>query len=553
MNKTFGFLFFTLIHSILFGQKMTREQYINTYYQLAVEEMNIHKIPASITLAQGLLETESGNSALCSKAKNHFGIKCKLTWTGMKFIKDDDAKDECFRAYTSDQESFRDHSLFLKGDRYLKLFSYDLKDYRSWAYGLKECGYATNPKYPQMLIKHIEELKLYQFDSYGYDNHGDAVSSTPTVDLNANTPENITIRKEKANQLDLIIVDSSFNIYELALKKKLSIKQLMQFNDLENEQSLRIGQNFFLQNKTTGNLKGYHEVQLGQSLYDIAQMYGVTIFALRKINKLEPWEQPLVGEKVSLHTQQDGFIKTRPFYEVERERAKMTLNQPNSTYKEPISIQKKTVLEPITMENKPIATEEPKTEPSTGDKVWITHKVDKKETIFKLSKIYDCRPDEILEWNNITVEQGLGLGQLVRILTAYPKGKKIDVKKNEIDKPSPSSKPLKIIIENTDSILRKTNLGDSAAKISLNQKKQIKKEKNISKTIPTNPISDTTKPIKTLNIPKKNKIPLRMSDTGASKAPSSFKDVNPSLKQRFDSIKSNQVPSTPRLKKIVIE
>jgi LysM repeat protein len=149
-------------------KRMTKEEYIIKYNALAIKEMNLYGIPASITLAQGLLETDNGNSDLAQIAKNHFGIKCKTEWIGQKYYKDDDEKGECFRVYDSDDESYRDHSLFLKTrSRYAKLFTYSVTDYKSWAYGLKECGYATNPNYPQLLIKYIESNKLNIYDSYG--------------------------------------------------------------------------------------------------------------------------------------------------------------------------------------------------------------------------------------------------------------------------------------------------------------------------------------------------------------------------------------------------
>ena len=162
--------------------------------------MNRYKIPASITLAQGLIETESGNSLLASKANNHFGIKCKAEWKGAIFIKDDDTKNECFRAYGAVEESYRDHSLFLLKPRYAKLFSYDMTDYRSWAYGLKEAGYATNPNYPAMLIKYIEELKLYQFDKFGMEKSSlKTIKPLETVPSKISKEELVKLRMQLAH------------------------------------------------------------------------------------------------------------------------------------------------------------------------------------------------------------------------------------------------------------------------------------------------------------------------------------------------------------------
>ncbi len=148
------------------GQKFTREQYINKYKDLAIKQMRKYKIPASITLAQGCLESDDGNSVLARRANNHFGIKCHDNWKGRKFRHNDDRRRECFRRYKNAKDSYTDHSLFLTSrSRYNSLFDLDIKDYKAWAHGLKAAGYATNPKYAKLLIDIIEEHKLYKYDS----------------------------------------------------------------------------------------------------------------------------------------------------------------------------------------------------------------------------------------------------------------------------------------------------------------------------------------------------------------------------------------------------
>jgi hypothetical protein len=149
----------------LLAQRITPEEYIQTYKDIAMQEMRDHKIPASISLAQGLLESGAGNSALAREAKNHFGIKCHKGWTGKTYHMDDDEKDECFRKYKNAEESFRDHSEFLCGrSRYAALFDLEITDYKGWARGLKAAGYATNPKYAQLLIDRIELYDLTKYD-----------------------------------------------------------------------------------------------------------------------------------------------------------------------------------------------------------------------------------------------------------------------------------------------------------------------------------------------------------------------------------------------------
>lgn len=164
MQKLYLFLFLIFPLSLL-AQRITPEEYIQTYKDIAMREMRDHKIPASITLAQGLLESGAGNSALAREAKNHFGIKCHKGWTGKTYTMDDDEKDECFRKYSNAEESFRDHSEFLCGrSRYAALFDLDITDYEGWAKGLKAAGYATNPKYAQLLIDRIELYDLAKYD-----------------------------------------------------------------------------------------------------------------------------------------------------------------------------------------------------------------------------------------------------------------------------------------------------------------------------------------------------------------------------------------------------
>jgi mannosyl-glycoprotein endo-beta-N-acetylglucosaminidase/LysM domain-containing protein len=144
---------------------LTSLQYIDRFKAIAIQEMNLYGIPASITLAQGLFESGSGNGELARVANNHFGIKCTSDWKGKSYYKDDDNVNDCFRVYDKPEDSFRDHSEFLKRKNYAKLFELDKNDYQNWAYGLKKAGYATNPKYPELLINIIQKYNLDQYDS----------------------------------------------------------------------------------------------------------------------------------------------------------------------------------------------------------------------------------------------------------------------------------------------------------------------------------------------------------------------------------------------------
>ena len=162
----FSTAFCLLINAVSYGQSSVSKAYIEKYSDIAMDEMRLNQVPASITLAQGILESSNGRSKLSTDCNNHFGIKCKKNWTGSFCNADDDAPNECFRGYPSAAESYKDHSLFLKNNkRYAGLFTHTITDYKAWAYGLKQAGYATNPAYPGLLISLIERFNLSHYDS----------------------------------------------------------------------------------------------------------------------------------------------------------------------------------------------------------------------------------------------------------------------------------------------------------------------------------------------------------------------------------------------------
>ena len=432
MNKKIRNIFFIIvfllnIHAI-FSQNLTREEYVVRYYQLAIKEMNLYKIPASITLAQGILETAGGQSRLAKEANNHFGIKCQKTWTGPTISHDDDAKGECFRVYNSVEESYRDHSLFLATrDRYKKLFSYDIRDYKSWAYGLKECGYATNPKYPQMLIKHIEELRLYEYDNYGTGSFEiddatarslgakDSLGAIIRIVNSKKTILNDTVKKDTSklvieklqerktpnledisNNLKKVILTDSISLYDIAKKNNLTIRELLIFNECEGEQELKKGQNIFLQRKLNKSFISLHEAKPGESIYDISQIYGIRVEAIRKFNKLEVWEQPQVGEAIFLNNFRNSFMKTRTYYDLQKERLQMASEENSKN--------QKTFVRPVqnTLKNSE--------KDSVIDNQVVYHIVKSKETVFSISKKYGVSPSQLDKWNQLD-DKPIQIGQ----------------------------------------------------------------------------------------------------------------------------------------------
>ena len=253
-----------------FGQELTRKEYIAKYSPLAVKQMHQYKIPASITLAQGILESNNGNSRLATKANNHFGIKCH-GWEGKKIFADDDKKNECFRSYKNVLESFVDHSIFLnKYSRYKFLFDYPITDYKSWSKGLKKAGYATNKQYPELLIKIIEENNLYQYDSKRI--KISFVSGKRNIYLHPNRIKYVI----SGNQETYEMIGKTFNI---------KLKQILKYNDDDNQKILPEGIKVFIQPKRNRSKQRIHIFKNEEDLRTISQKYGVKIKSLKKRNE----------------------------------------------------------------------------------------------------------------------------------------------------------------------------------------------------------------------------------------------------------------------------
>lgn len=280
----------------------TYQNYIDLYKDLAIEQMLKNQVPASITLAQGLLESAAGKSTLAVMGNNHFGIKCH-GWDGPSMRKNDDAPDECFRVYDNPRESFEDHSAFLKRDRYKKLFSYNIKDYKSWAKGLKECGYATNPVYAQTLINIIETYKLYEYDNAkSYDhfilNHSIA---SKNVKVEGQDPHKLY----SYNKNYYVIARRGDTFYSLAAELGIKASKLAKYNEREKNEELAAGDIVYLKKKQKSVTKQFkntfHTVKTGESMYSIAQMYGIRLKSLYSKNRLNSDFSPRVGDKLLLY------------------------------------------------------------------------------------------------------------------------------------------------------------------------------------------------------------------------------------------------------------
>lgn len=284
--------------------------YIERYAALAVQEMYRSGVPASITLAQGLLESRYGQSELALKANNHFGIKCH-NWNGPKMHYDDDRKGECFRKYGSAEESFRDHSDFLRfRDRYRFLFDLDPADYEGWARGLKKAGYATDPKYPQKLIGLIEEYELHK-----YDVSADQRKSLPESPARIEKVEPLSDKQSETFHFAISAQVYSINgvpfVYSvegesyasIASRYNLFHKEILRYNDLKEDETLYPGTVVYLQKKKKQAAKGLdkHIVEEnGETLKDIAQRYAVRLSSLLRMNRFPEGYVPKEDEVIIL-------------------------------------------------------------------------------------------------------------------------------------------------------------------------------------------------------------------------------------------------------------
>ncbi|MDA3905595.1 MAG: glucosaminidase domain-containing protein [Bacteroidales bacterium] len=316
MQKIISSLFLLFLSFALFAQT-ERTDYIEKYKSIAVKKMKEHGIPASITLAQGILESRAGNSTLATKAKNHFGIKCHNDWNGRTFKMDDDKKNECFRKYRSADQSFEDHSQFLTlRDRYAFLFEYKVTDYKNWAHGLKKAGYATNPQYAHMLIKIIEDYNLDRFDKMK------RIKKPKVENIIIAQSENHSKYPEyqdnKADDFKPISVSATNRViyeaykvqYVLALQhdswktiaKEFGFytRQILNFNSAKRKTVLNPGDKVYIEKKNRKADVRYHIVQQGETLQSISQIYAVRTAWIKRHNKIKRKDDLIAGQRLIL-------------------------------------------------------------------------------------------------------------------------------------------------------------------------------------------------------------------------------------------------------------
>lgn len=327
-------LLFSLVTGICNVQSQTRtrqtkEEYIARYKHIAIDHMERYGIPASITLAQGILESDSGNSNLARKSNNHFGIKCKKDWKGDRVYHTDDAPDECFRKYDSVEDSYEDHAEFLdKSPRYDKCFAYDSDDYKNWALGLKAAGYATAPDYAQRLIKLIEDNDLYLFDQKNgdklyssrkrgeigiaedfaaYSSISNATTHVSKVDPNAFRVSERTYKGYSVytnNRISFLIARNGDKFKDIARTFIISERQLRKYNEISTHSTADpiAGEMIYIERKQTKwhGKESHHTVKQGETLTSLSQLYGIRLKKLASMNRLKPYAELHNGEQIRL-------------------------------------------------------------------------------------------------------------------------------------------------------------------------------------------------------------------------------------------------------------
>ena len=309
MKRTFIFLAAMLVLlGALSADDGPVERYIRQYAPTAVSEMRRSGVPASITLAQGILESAAGTSRLAVKANNHFGIKCGSLWKGRSIKADDDARNECFRSYGSPAESFRDHSDFLRyRDRYAFLFELEPSDYKGWAYGLKQAGYATDPAYPSKLISLIERYNLTQYDALPSEQavlpSAPRVLEQPVVPAAAKERIRFATGREmlSSNGVPFVYAAAGETYASIAQDFHLFPKEILRFNDASPSDALHPGDIVYLQAKKNKAAKGLDKhIADGETLREVSRRFAVKLKALCKMNALDADYVTVPGDEIRL-------------------------------------------------------------------------------------------------------------------------------------------------------------------------------------------------------------------------------------------------------------
>ena len=466
LTITLAFCFDLLAQGSDRVNKMTIPEYISAYYKLAQSEMHRMGIPASITLAQGILESSFGNSRLALKANNHFGIKCGGNWTGKTMLEDDDEKGECFRRYNSVLHSFIDHSNFLvNSERYAFLFQLKPTDYKGWARGLQKAGYATNPNYANLLIRLIEDRNLHQYDTQ---NKSLALSTDEEEYIKSFDNQYFVF-----NGIKTVISQPNELPLDLAYKYDISLKQLLRYNDLEETEIIPPGSKIYLQPKKRKGDEKYHKVEDGETIRSISQKHGIRMNSIYKKNLMEIGQEPAVGEILCLvkkceaapKLKTDEDLKKDIQQQITKKVEKATEEELKATrLPEPVKeepkesavvntlAEEKAVIEaePLPRQTIPVEKimeeeppveymeEEEEIEEPVKEEAWspIYHIVAPQETLYGISKMYAASVDNLKTWNSLTANT-LEIGQ--KLVVGFSAGTESNVAANHNRETKPDS------------------------------------------------------------------------------------------------------------------
>lgn len=382
-----------LLYGAIQAQNPAIIQYINRYKVVAIEEMKRSGVPASIKLAQGILETQAGVSDLVMRSNNHFGIKCKSSWIGEKVYHDDDARGECFRAYSSDRDSYKDHSDFLKSNqRYAFLFNIDAEDYKGWAQGLKKAGYATNPRYWQQLVNYIETYDLNLYTQIALNKRTFNDENTMYVQYNAPATEPVTavvVTSDRSmatpvqhaaapivtntvpsiqypegefriNNTKVIFAPAGTSLLAMADQYRVRYKHLLDFNELpDDEDILQEAQLIYLQRKRKQAAKDVVVAANGEMVYSIAQREGVRLESVLDYNNMTEDQALMAGRKI--------YLQKKAAEVAEKQ---MQANEPAP-------------------DSKPVAAG------------YTKHVVQAKETLYAIARKYNVELSNIKQWNSL--------------------------------------------------------------------------------------------------------------------------------------------------------
>lgn len=407
----------------------TIRDYIAEWWPVAVREMQESGIPASISLAQGILESAAGTSELASRSNNHFGIKCHKGWTGKTVHYDDDAPNECFRRYNSPEDSWEDHSEFLRTrDRYASLFDLKSDDYKGWAHGLKKAGYATNPKYPELLIKLINDYNLDQYDQYNAEQLAAEGGGRRRKPGAPDTPgPAISAEVFWFNRIPTVLASAGEHPIDIAERHFVPLLRLCDYNDFEPEYVLSTGEKVFLKPKRRKAADKVHIVKGGESLRDIAQDHGVRLDLLARRNLVTEGFIPAAGERIELRGKANRPPKAAPRPSpkpantaVARSTTKPAAGQPileersNPTAHQPLPVESRAVETPVPDPVPPVVNTADRPAELALPLSERLHEVLQGETLYSISRRYQVSVDQLRLWNSLP-DNNIRIGQQLMV------------------------------------------------------------------------------------------------------------------------------------------